>query len=740
MCTRARLAHDRYFLVYGTSRHMKAQPPNTDDNVATFDHTATLLPAMHFQRNDDPDWHWLEMREEQQVTAFLEAANRASDSWFQPLEPLAECLYNSHLARRELAHTSLATRLDHFTVWSETAADADHPRWWRHPNDRPEQSECFFDLEARATQQSFLELGDMALSPDEQWLAWTEDTRGDETYTLYLKHLPDGDPVALLEQIGAELCWAEDGTTLLFTRYDATQRPDSVWRLPLCLEDQRCRSGTPELILREDDPEFWVGIGKTRSRQWLLIETASNDTSETHLVPAIQPATPPTCFQPRQRGVEYTVDHRPGRFYVLHNQSAVHFQLDVHPEQDLSDNPLLVVASTPASGTTLIPHRANVTLEDIDAWQWGLIVTERCHDSAEVQLRCLEFADDDTLVRDELLPTSASPVSISLRDTPHFDARVLRLHEESFTTPASCWALDFDTGKRELLKRQTLYGDLSPQDLICERLWAESHDGERIPVSVVRLARLVGQPLPTLLYGYGAYGEALDPWFSTSRLELLERGVAFAVAHVRGGGDRGEPWYLAGKLEHKSNSFEDFLAVRNMLVEQGQAKPGRIVAYGASAGGLLVGASLNLQPDAFCAAVLDVPFVDVLRTMNNPDLPLTTAEYREWGNPGNPHDARRIGAYSPIDNLAAHDWPAVFLQGSWHDTRVPYWEPAKLYARLSLANATDPALSRRPVLLHTNMEAGHGGASGRFNAWRDVARQDAFILWALGLTDIDHHD
>lgn len=701
---------------------MKAQPPNIDDNAET------SLPARQFQRQDDPDWHWLEARDDHQVTAFLEAANSASDAWFQPLEPLAERLYSSHLARRELALTGLATRLDHFTVWSETAADAEYPLWWRHPNDRPEQHECFLDLQARAAQQTFLELGDMALSPDEQWLAWTEDTQGDETYTLYLKFLPDGDAIALLEQIGAELCWAEDGSTLLFTRYDATQRPDSIWRLPLTLElDGCCRSDEPGLILCEEDPEFWVGIGKTRSRRWLLIESASKDTSETHLIPADQPATPPVCFRPRQQGVEYAVDHRPGLFYVLHNQAAVHFQLDAFPEQGFSGGA--------QQGTVIIPHRANVTLEGIDAWQWGLIATERNHDTAQVQLRCMEFADDGTLVRDELLPTAAPPVSIGLGDTPHFDARVLRLREESFTTPASWWALNLDTGERELLKRQPLYGDLSPEDLICERLWAESHDGERIPVSVVRLARLAGQPLPTLLYGYGAYGEALDPWFATARLELLSRGVAFAVAHVRGGGDRGEPWYLAGKLEHKPNSFHDFLAARNMLVEQGQSKPGRIVAYGASAGGLLVGASLNLQPDAFCAAVLDVPFVDVLRTMENPDLPLTTAEYTEWGNPGNPRDARRIRDYSPLDNLAARDWPAVFLQGSWHDTRVPYWEPAKLYARLSLANAADPALSNRPVLLRTDMEAGHGGASGRFKAWRDGARQDAFILWALGVED-----
>lgn len=709
---------------------MKAQPPNVYDN------SAASLPARQFLRLGDPEWHWLESRDDDQVIAFLDAANRASDSWFTSLEELAERLYDGHLARRELSVTGLATRLDHFTVWSETAADAEYPLWWRHPNDKPNQRECFLDLETRAAQQSFLELGDMALSPDEQWLAWTEDPQGDETYTLHLKFLPDGDPITLLEHIGAELCWAEDGSTLLFTRYDATQRPDSIWRIPLTLNnDGSCQSEEPSLILREEDPEFWVGLGKTRSRRWLMIDSASKDTSETWLIPADTPETPPQCFQVRQRGVEYAVDHRPGSFYVLHNQGAVHFQLDAVAEHTITNPSPSEEPASVAQRHSVIAHREHVTLEGVDAYYWGLILTERDHNTAQVQLRCLEFTTDDTLQRDEILPASEPPVSVGLGDTPHFDARILRLREESFTTPGSWWSLDLDSGNRELLKRQPLHGDIAPDDLVCERHWAESHDGERIPVSVVRLARLAGQPLPTLLYGYGAYGEALDPWFSTSRLELMARGVAFAVAHVRGGGDRGEPWYLAGKLEYKSNSFHDFLAARNMLVEKGLAKPEHILAYGASAGGLLVGASLNMQPDAFCAAVLDVPFVDVLRTMENPDLPLTTAEYTEWGNPDNPRDARYIQDYSPIDNLIASDWPAVFLQGSWHDTRVPYWEPAKLYARLALANAADPALSNRPVLLRTDMEAGHGGASGRFKAWRDGARQDAFILWALGLAD-----
>ncbi|WP_136247547.1 S9 family peptidase [Halomonas borealis] len=700
---------------------MKAQPPRDPGQANACD---IPHPTATFRRDDAPEWHWLEHRDDPQVSAFLEAANAHSQAWFAPLDALTERLYHGHLARRELAVNGLPTALDHFTLWSETAADADHPIWWRHPNGAPERREPFFDLEQRAADHAFFEIGDMALSPDEAWLAWSEDTRGDEIYTLWLKHLPSGEPRALLEEIGPELCWAEDGTTLLFTRYDATQRPESIWRLPLNLEATPS-AGQPALMLHEDDPEFWLGLGKTRSREWLILESASKDTSEAHLVPAAAPATAPRLFRPREHGVEYGVDHRPGHFYVLHNREAPHFCLDRVDEAD-----------SEGQSERLIEHRQDTTLEGIDAFAWGLVASERDHHQAQVYLRVIELDADHGIRRDERLPLPETPCSLSLADAPHFAERRLRLREESFTLPATWTELDLDSGERRRLKQQPVHGDLAPSQLACERLWATSHDGERVPVSVVMRADLVGRPLPTLLYGYGAYGETLDPWFSVARLELLARGAAFAVAHVRGGGDGGEPWYLNGKLEHKANGFHDFLAARDTLVEAGISDGQRIAAYGASAGGLLVGASLNLSPERFCAAVLDVPFVDVLRTMQNPELPLTIAEYSEWGDPRDPVVYRRIRDYSPLDNLPEHAWPPVFLQGSWHDTRVPYWEPAKLYARLTeLAGRHGATGHDHPTLLRTDLEAGHGGASGRFKGWHDDARQDAFILWALGLEE-----
>ncbi|HSH47021.1 MAG TPA: prolyl oligopeptidase family serine peptidase, partial [Halomonas sp.] len=622
---------------------MKAQPPKRQNPTVD---TAAEHPALRLRRRDDPHWHWLEERDSPAVRTFLETANQAFQQWFKPLESLADRLYRGHLSRRELADKGLATPLDHYTVWSEIAADADHPVWWRHPNADATARECFFDIEARAKGHAFFDLGDIALSPDESWLAWSEDTRGNETYDVWLKHLPAGKPLKLLAEVGPELCWAEDQRTLLFTRFDATQRPDSLWRLPLTLDPEAPRLGEAALMLREDDGEFWMGLGKTRSRRWLLLESASKDTSETWLVPADAPATPPRCFRRREAGVEYAIDHRPGHFYMLHNRRAPHFRLDRVSEAAL-------VQQGDAQSECLIPHRDDTTLEGIDAFAWGLALSERDHDEAQARLRIIDYAADHAVAHDRRLPLPETPCSQALGESPLFDTRRLRLREESFTRPPSWYAIDLDSGERRLLKRLALHGDLRPEQLVSRRLWVRSHDGEKVPVSVVSRADLSGRPLPTLLYGYGAYGEELDPWFSTARLELLSRGVAFAVAHVRGGGDRGEPWYLAGKLEHKANSFHDFLAARDGLVAAGVSAAGRIVAYGGSAGGLLVAACLNMDASGFCGAVLDVPFVDVLRTMNNPELPLTTAEYSEWGNPGDAEAHRRIKGYSPLDNLPA---------------------------------------------------------------------------------------
>ncbi|WP_311946062.1 S9 family peptidase [Halomonas piscis] len=696
----------------------KAQPERTE-----------LSPVLRYFRSDAPDWHWLEDDEAPATRAFLEAANAEHAAWFAPLEPLAEALYRGHLARRELASTSLETELDHYTVYSVTGADDDYPRWWRYPNGEPDARECFFDLPARAAGQAFFEIGDMALAPDEQWLAWTEDSRGDERFALWLKALPNGTPQRLLDDIGPALCWAEDQTadaaTLLFTRFDATQRPDSVWRLPLALAAP-VAGDAPRLIWREDDPEFWVGMDKTRSRRWLVLESASKDTGETWVVPAAAPATAPLCLYPRDTGVEAGLDHRPGFFYCLHNRAGAHFQLDVAPEKAA-----LAAARTEVGSIDwqpLVAHRESATLEGVDAFSWGLVLAERDHGLAQVTLRRLVLNDAHCIERDEPLALPETPCSQLLEDAPHFDAQTLTLREESFTQPPRWVELNLASGERRGLKTLPVYGDMAPDKLTSRRLWAKSADGASVPVSVVMRADLADRPLPTLLYGYGAYGDPQDPWFSIARLELLERGVAFAVAHVRGGGERGEPWYLDGKMAHKENSFSDFLAAREALVEQGISQAGRIVAYGASAGGMLVGACVNRAPDAFCAAVLEVPFVDVLRTMQTPELPLTTAEYSEWGNPAEPEVAARIGGYSPVDNVTAQAYPALWIEGSWFDTRVAYWEPAKYYARV-----TQCQQGEAPVLLYTDMQSGHGGASGRFKAWRDAARQDAFILWALGL-------
>ncbi|MCB8888556.1 S9 family peptidase [Halomonas malpeensis] len=694
---------------------MKAQPGMPKDS-----------PVTRHKRHDDPDWHWLEQRDAPATRAFLEDANQAHERWFRPLAPLASALYQDHLSRRELAVKSLEAELDVFAVWSETGQDDDYPRWWRRPLDQGSAPACFFDVVERAGRHAFFDIGDMALAPDEQWLAWSEDTQGDERYTLWLKALPDGEPHKLADDIGPALCWAEDqtprGATLLFTRFDSTQRPDSLWRCQVDFTAPE-RPAPATLVFREEDAEFWLGMGKTRSKAWLLIETSAKDTTEILAIPADAPNTPPRLLHRRIKGVEVSIDHRPGAFYRLHNQDGPHFALDTLAEAawEKGDAP---------TWQTLIAHDDARTLEGMDAYAWGLIVAQRSHDEAQTRLRRLVLDGLDEITVDTLIALPETPCSQLLEDSAHFDTTTVRLREESFTRPASWYELDLESGDRRHLKTVPVHGGLKPEALVSRRIWASAPDGERVPVSIVMRADLADQPLPTLLYGYGAYGEPLDPWFSIARLSLLERGVAFAVAHVRGGGERGEPWYLDGKMAHKENSFDDFLAARQELVDEGLSQAKRIVAVGASAGGLLVGACVNRAPQAFCAAVLDVPFLDVLRTMQNPDLPLTTAEYSEWGNPAELEVEARLRGYSPMDNIQPQAYPALWIEGNWFDTRVGYWEPAKFYARVSQAQRGDA-----PILLHTDMDSGHGGASGRFKSWQDAARQDAFILWALGLAD-----
>lgn len=686
------------------------------------DHAIRSLVAAHAHAND-PHWLWLEQRDDAAVRDFLHAANRASDECLAPLEPLADVLFDELLARQELASESLKTPLDAFTYWTSIGADDDYPVWKRHPIGTPDEVEVLLDMQALSRQHDYLDVGEIAISPDEALLAWTLDTRGDERYDLYVQSLPHGTPRCIIQAMGGEVVWAEDNRTLLFTRLDARQRADSVWLFDI-------QTSRETLLFREPDDEFSVGVGKTRSRQWLVIESVAKASSESHLLDAAAPYSALQCVKARRPGVEYSLDHRPGVFYLLHNAAHSHFQLDIAPE------------NAPSEWQPWIAPREETTLEGIDAFSWGVVISERDHYLAQPQLRLVEWKEPlpasptthalrdyhANTVRDQRLPLFEAPSTVALDDSSRFNTRTLWLDEESFVTPPRCVAYDIDSGERTLLKQQPLYGDVLPEQLVTQRLWATASDGERIPVSVVmhRDALAQQRPLPTLLYGYGAYGDPLDPWFSISRLALLKRGIAFAVAHVRGGGERGEPWYHAGKLEHKENSFGDFLSARDALVEAGISAPERILASGASAGGLLVAACLNRAPEAFCGALLDVPFVDVLRTMQNPELPLTTAEYQEWGNPAQPDALARISGYSPLDNLSEQRYPALYIQGSWNDSRVPYWEPAKLFARINqLGNA------RGPVVLRTDLDAGHGGVAGRYAAWRDGARQDAFVVWAL---------
>ena len=473
-----------------------------------------------------------------------------------------------------------------------------------------------------------------------------------------------------------------------------------------------------ELVYEEPDERFWLGIGTTRSRAFVLISVASKQTSEVHLLDARDPAAAPRVVAPRRRGVEYHVEHDRARerLLVLTNvDGAVDFQLRQAP------------IDQPADWQPLVDHRPGVRLEDVDAFADHLVLTERA--DAAVRLRVLDPAAGQGEVLDLDDPTAITTLGAVTDDT----TSLVRVVTTSLTVPASVLDVDLATGARTLRKQQEVPG-YDPARYVSDRVWATADDGTRVPVSLVRhVDTPVDGTAACFLYGYGAYEISSDPEFSPWRLTLLDRGVVYAIAHVRGGGELGRAWYEQGRLEHKATTFTDFVACADHLADTGVCARDRLAIFGGSAGGLLVGAVLNLRPDLCRAAVAAVPFVDVLSTMSDATLPLTVPEYEEWGDPNLPEVAATIRSYSPVDNVRDAAYPAILVTAGLNDPRVGYWEPAKWVAHLR-----DHDTGGRPILLKTELGAGHGGPSGRYDAWRERALFAAFVLDQVGVTTAAH--
>ena len=672
----------------------------------------------------DP-YEWLREKSSNEVIDYLEAENAYTESVTADLEPLRQRIFEEIKARTKETDLSVPTRRGDWWYYGRSFQGKQYGVQCRCPVGDPDDwtppqfdehtevpgEQVLLDENIEAEGHDFFSLGAATVSVDGHILAYSVDVKGDERYTLRFKDLRTGQRYDdEIVGIGAGATWAADNHTVYYVTVDDAWRPDTVWR-------HRLGAGLPaERVYHEADERFWVAVGRTRSNKYVIIAAGSAVTSELRYGDAADPQAEFASVWPRRESVEYSVDHAvvggQDLFLILHNDGAENFTLVEAPVSD------------PTAYRTLIEHRGDVRLDSVDAFHGQLVVSYREDALPRIQLWPI---DEKGYGQAQDITFDSELMSVGLSANPTWSAPKLRIGATSFVTPVRIYDLDLATGERTLLREQPVLGDYRPQDYVERRDWAVAHDGTRVPVSIIHRAGLQ-YPAPVLLYGYGAYESCEDPRFSIARLSLLDRGMVFAIAHVRGGGELGRPWYEHGKMLEKRNTFTDFIAVAAHLVGTDVTRPENLVAYGGSAGGLLMGAVANLAPDLFAGILAAVPFVDPLTTILDPTLPLTVTEWDEWGNPlDDPDVYRYMKSYSPYENVEAKSYPAILAMTSLNDTRVYYVEPAKWVAALRHSQV-DPVNDAAKVLLKTEMNAGHGGISGRYARWKEAAFQYAWLL------------
>lgn len=665
----------------------------------------------NFGRRRVDDYFWLRQRDNPEVIAYLEAENAYTDAMMGHTALLQDTLYREFLSRIKETDLSVPVRRDDFYYYSRTEQGRDYPVFCRKRGSLDAAEEVILDVNVLAVGHAYYDLGTAAVSPDHKLLAYGEDTDGSETYRLHVKNLETGELLGVdIGNTAADIEWCMDSQSFYYTVLDAVKRPYRVLRHHL-------DGGHEDQVFEELDEAFFVRLSHSKDRRQIYITLGSHVTSEEHFLDAADPRATPTLFRPREHGVEYSIEHREGEFWVLTNRDAVNFRLLRVPVDRYADE---------SAWREFIPHRPQTKLEGLDLFRDYVVAYLR--DEGLLKIRVFDMATEqshDIGFDEEVYATYGA-------ENPDYDSRVLRFAYTSLVTPRRIYDYDMASRQKTLLKEQEVPAGHNPDDYESHRLWATADDGTRMPISLVHKKGLaLDGDNPCLLYGYGAYGISMDPSFSPTRLSLLERGFVFAVAHIRGGGDLGEPWKNAGKLHEKMNTFTDFIRAAEHLADQRYTRPQRLAIMGGSAGGLLMGAVANLRPDLFHCVVAQVPFVDVLNSMQDPTLPLTVIEYDEWGNPAEEEYFRAIHAYSPYDNVTPQAYPHILIVAGLNDPRVQYWEPAKWCAKLR-ASKTDDNL----LLLKTHMGAGHGGASGRYEALKELAFDYAFVLDRLGVPPV----
>jgi oligopeptidase B len=655
----------------------------------------------------DP-YQWLADRDDPATIAYLEAENRYTDEWFAQEAALLEELFTEIKSRVQETDISAPVPVDDWWYVSRTEEGLSYPIHCRGRSPESADEQVLLDQNVEAADHAFFDLGAFETSPDHRLLAWSADVAGDEHYTLRIRDVSD--PAAqheladeLHDTTWAGVAWSADCSHLFYVVADEQERPYRV---------MRHRLGTPQAedveVFVEHDGRFYVGIGETRSKRWIVIHSASKQTSESWLLPTADALAEPVCVRPRRDDVEYAVDDWGDRLVILTNEHAVDFRV------------MEATFDEPDVWTELIPHEPGRRITACEPFAGFLAL----HEWHQAQPRVRIVGRDG---HHAVLAIDPEPHDVEFGPNEQWTTSVLRLTHQSLTTPARTIDVDVTSGDIDVV-RQTPTPNVDLDAYVAERIWATAADGTPIPVDVVRHATTpLDGSAPCCVYGYGAYEISLPPWFSVARLSLLDRGVIWALVHPRGGGELGRAWYLGGRLLAKRNTFEDTLAACDHLVDAGLVDGDRLAIRGGSAGGLLVGACVTLAPTRFRAAVAEVPFIDVVTTMSDPSLPLTVTEWDEWGDPRSEPYASYMLGYSPYDNTVPAAYPAMYLTGGLNDPRVSYHEPAKWAARLR-AVRTDRDV---PLLLRTEMGAGHAGPSGRYDAWRDEARVLTFLLRTL---------
>jgi len=674
---------------------------------------AAVIPKIDTLHGDVrvDNYFWLRERGNPEVIKYLEAENEYTNSIMKHTTEFQKKLYKEMLSRIKETDLTVPERLDDYYYYTRTEEGKQYQIYCRKKGTLEAKEEIILDQNILAQGYKYFDIGAITISPNHKLLAYSVDTLGSEKFTLYIKNLETGTLFdERISNTGYSLAWANDNKTLFYTLLDEQKRPYKLYRHTL-------GTATTEdiFVYHEKDEAFFLSIARTKSKKYLIMDVETHTTTEAYYLDADTPHGIFRLIHPRQHEMEYYVDHYDSKFFVLTNKNAKNFKLmEVSVNNPSKDN-----------WKELIPHRDEIKIDGIDVFKNHLVIYER--EKGLEKIRIINLNSNETHYVEFPEPVYTFWTGRNM----HYDSNLLRFTYTSLITPRSVFDYDMNKETRELKKQYEVLGGYNPSLYQSERIFAAASDSTMIPISLVyRKDSYEDGSNPLFLVGYGAYGSSYDPYFSTNRLSLLDRGFIYAIAHVRGGGEMGRYWYEQGKLLKKKNTFTDFITCAEHLINEGYTSTDGLVISGGSAGGLLIGAVINMRPGLFKIAVTSVPFVDLINTILDPTLPLTVLEYEEWGNPNNEEYYKYMNSYSPYDNVTTQDYPHLLITASLNDTRVMYWEAAKWTAKLRALKTNNNLL-----LLKMDMGAGHLGASGRYDYLKDIAFEFTFIFDVLGIKD-----